>query len=295
MFGRRPDGRAVGSSVDPITRITPYIMVERNDAQCSSTQYIDSDILTEYMRKKRDEGFRVSQMEIIIAAFVRTISQMPQLNRFVVNKKLYARKELTVSLVVLKERSASHVVETTVKGFFDPGDTIYDVSKRIRKLVVENKALQAENGTDKLVNFLLAIPGLLAFMVGFLKLLDRFGCLPKAIINVSPFHTSMFISHMGSIKMDHIHHHIYNFGTTTMFFAIGKKETRVRLKRDGSLEGKWCLPIGTVSDERISPGGTMALGFALFNSLLKNPEKLESPPENIVYDIGLEYHVPKPE
>jgi len=295
MFGRRPDGKAVGSGVDPITRITPYIMVERSDAMCNATLYIENDILTTYMRKKRDEGFRVTQMEIIIAAFIRVISQMPQLNRFVVAKKLYTRKELAVSFVVLKERSASHIVETTLKILFDPSDTIYDVVNRIRKLVEENKEIENKNGTDKLVGFLLGIPGLLSFSVGFLKLLDRFGCLPKKIIDVSPFHTSIFITNMGSIKMDHIHHHVYNFGTTSLFFGIGKRETRVRLKRDGTLEGKWYMPIGAVNDERIAPGGTMALGFSMFKSLLRTPEKLEQPPEKVLYDLGLEYHVPKPE
>ncbi|MCL2539292.1 MAG: hypothetical protein FWE66_03035, partial [Oscillospiraceae bacterium] len=225
MFGRRPDGKAVGSEVDPITRLTPYIMVERSDAMCNSTQYIESDILTDYMRKKRDEGFRVTQMELIISAFVRAVSQMPQLNRFVVGKKLYARKELAVSFVILKERSASHVVETTLKVLFDPSDTVYDVVKRMRKLVEENRVVENENGTDKLVNILLSIPGLLSVSVGLLKLLDKVGWLPKKIIDVSPFHTSMFITNMGSIKMEHIHHHIYNFGTTSVFFGIGKRET----------------------------------------------------------------------
>ena len=295
MFGKRPDGKTVGSSVDPITRLTPYIMTERSDAMVNSTQYIDNEAMIEYIRKKRDEGIRITQMELIIAAFVRVVSQMPQFNRFIVGKKLYARKELTVSFVMLKERSASHIVETTIKVFFDPCDTVFDVSRRINKLVEENSKLEDSNNTDKLVNILLGIPGLLPVTVGFLKLLDRCGCLPKKIIDLSPFHSSMFITNMASIKMEHVHHHIYNFGSTSFFFAIGTRETRVRLARDGKLEAKWHIPIGTVSDERIAPGGTMALGLSMFKSLLKDPKKLEQPPEKVVYDRELEYHVPKPE
>ena len=295
MFGRRPDGKAVGNRVDPITRLTPYIMTERSDAMVNSTQYIDNESMIDYIREKRNEGFRITQMELVIAAFVRVVSQMPQFNRFVVGKKLYARKELTVSFVILKERSVSHIVETTVKVFFDPEDTIFDISKRINNLVDQNNKTENKNNTDKLVNFLLGIPGLLPLTVGFLKLLDRLGCLPKKIIDLSPFHSSMFITNMGSIKMEHVHHHIYNFGSTSFFFAIGTKVTRVKLTREGKLEGKWHLPIGTVSDERISPGGTMALGLSMFKSLLKDPKKLEQPPVQVVYDMGIEYHVPKPE
>ena len=295
MFGFRPDGKSVGGNVDPITRLTPYIMKERSDAMVNSTQYIDSEILTEYMRKKRDEGIRISQMSLVIAAYVRVVSQMPQLNRFVVGKKLYARKELTVSFVILKERSSSHIIETTVKVFFDPSDTVFDVARRINKLVDENKNNDNVNKTDRLVNLLLGIPGFLPVTVGFLKFLDRIGLLPKKILDISPFHTSMFITNMGSLKMEHVHHHIYNFGTTSIFFGVGNRMTRVRLRRDGSLEGKWNLPIGVVNDERIAPGGTMALGFSLFKSLLKTPEKLETPPDKVVYDMGLEYHASKPD
>ncbi len=295
MFGRRPDGKAVGSRVDPITRLTPYIMVERSDAQVHSTQYIDSEILTEYIRKKGDEGFRITVMELVIAAYIRTVSQMPQLNRFVIGKKLYARKELTVAFAILKERSQSHIVETTVKVHFDPSDTIYDVSKRISTVIEENKAVEASNKTDKLVNALLSIPGLLSVTVGFLKFLDRVGLLPKKIIDLEPFHSSMFITNMASIKMEYVHHHIYNFGSTSLFFGLGNKMVKSRLKHDGTLESKNYWPIGIVNDERIAPGGTMALGFSIFKSVLKNPEQLELPPEKIVYDIGLEYHLPKPE
>lgn len=295
MFGRRPDGRAVGSHVDPLTRLLPYIMLTRNDALVNSTQYVESEVLSDYIRKKRDEGLRITHMELMIAAFVRVVSQMPQFNRYIVGRKLYARKELTVSFAILKERSASHIVETTVKIFFDPTDTIYDVAKRVNKAVSENKTVEDENDTDKLVNVLLSIPGLLTVAVGLLKFLDRLGWLPKKIIDLSPFHSSLFLTNMGSIKMEYVHHHIYNFGTTSFFFGVGKKSTRVRLKRDGSLAGVRCYPIGVVNDERISPGGALGLGLSMFHSLLKTPEKLELPPENVVYDIGLEYHQPKPE
>lgn len=294
MFGRRPDGRSVGSHVDPLTRMLPYIMTTRNDALVNSTQFVESEALSAYIRKKREEGFRITHMELMIAAFVRVVSQMPQFNRYVVGRKLYARKELTVSFVILKERSQSHIAETSVKIFFDPTDTIYDVAKRVSRAIDENKTIENENDADKLVNVLLSIPGLPAVAVGLLKSLDRLGWLPKKILSISPFHSSLFLTNMGSINMEYVHHHIYNFGTTSIFFGVGKKSTRVRVRRDGSLVGVRCYPIGIVNDERVSSGGALGLGLAMFHSLLKNPEQLELPPEKVVYDVGLEYHQPKP-
>ena len=295
MFGRRPDGKTVGMHVDPITRLTPYIMTERVDAQVASEQYIDSEILSDYIRKKKAEGLRITHMELVIAAFVRVVSQMPHFNRFVVGKKLYARNELTVSFAMLKERSARHIVETTLKIHFDPSDTIYDVSRRVSSEIEKNRSIEAKNNTDKLVNVLLSIPGLLSIVVGFLKMLDRIGWLPKSIIDVSPFHSSLFVTNMGSIKMGHVFHHIYNFGTTSYFFGIGRRVARVLLSHDGKVSAKNYYPIGIVNDERIAPGGSQSLGLTLFNSLLKKPERLEQPPEEVFFDIGLKYHQPKPE
>lgn len=48
--------------------------------------------------------------------------------------------------------------------------------------------------------------------------------MPKAVINASPFHTSVFLTNVGSLGIDSVYHHLYNFGTTSLFFAMGKKK-----------------------------------------------------------------------
>ncbi|NLL90869.1 MAG: 2-oxo acid dehydrogenase subunit E2 [Ruminococcaceae bacterium] len=293
MFGRRPDGRSVGSAIDPITRLTPYIMTKRSDAQVMSTQFIDGDILRKYIREKRNEGFSVTHMSVIIAAFVRTISQMPHINRFVVGKKLYARNELAVSFAILKQRGKKGVAETTVKIKFDPSDTIYDVAKRVQKVIDDNKEVEDKNNLDKFVNFLLAIPGFAAVVVGLAKLMDRLGLVPKKILDLSPFHTSMFITNMASINMEYVHHHIYNFGTTSYFLGVGKSTYRPHMTRDGTLKAKRVYPVGIVVDERVSVGGEMGLALNLFRSYLKNPWDLETPPEKVYFDVHGGYSLKK--
>ena len=299
MFGHRPDGKLVTKGVDPITRFTPYIMVERSDAQCYTTQYADSDILQEYVRKKRAEGIKISQMDVIIAAYVRMIAHMPELNRFVVGKKLYARNECCISFAMVKRMGTTDFLETTVKIHCDPAtDTIFDVSRRIQATIERNRQLSTSNSTDKIANGVFKVPGLPTIGVGLLKFLDRIGCLPKSIIDASPFHTSMFITNMGSIGMTSLYHHIYNFGTTTEFIGLGKKEYRLKVKRDKETREKVIhaqpvYPMACVIDERVCAGAMYSMGFKYVDHYLSHPELLETPPDpsEVRYDIGCEYHL----
>ena len=134
MFGRRSDGHLV-KKLDPIVALTSYIMPTRCDAQIFTDYKADFEKLARYIAAKSDEGYRITFMEIIIAAYVRTVSQLPEINRFVANKRLYARSELAVSFALVRDSADGELSENTTKCYFDLNDTIYDVSDRIRDTV----------------------------------------------------------------------------------------------------------------------------------------------------------------
>ena len=72
---------------------------------------------------------------------------------------------------------------------------------------------------------LTSIPAfLIEFAMNVIRFLDKHGILPKFLIRVSPFHTSAFVTNVGSLGIDAIFHHLYNFGTTSMFFAMAEKK-----------------------------------------------------------------------
>ncbi|MEA5051242.1 MAG: 2-oxo acid dehydrogenase subunit E2 [Oscillospiraceae bacterium] len=290
MFGKRVDGRTVGNNVDPITRVVPYIMTERMDAQCYCTQYFDSEIIDDYIHRKHREGHNISKMALILAAYVRAVSQYPEINRFVVGRTLYARKELCVSFCMLKINSATEFLETTVKVYFDPADTVYDVARKLDDTIERNRKLTTNNKTDKVANVLIGIPGLLSIGVGFLKWLDRIGLLPRSLVDASPFHTSMFITNMASIGMNHLHHHLYNFGTTTVFIGMGNKVNQVSVNTEGKMRVRKMYPLAVTTDERVCAGAVYSMAFKVIDKVLRNPELLETPPETVRHDCGVEIH-----
>lgn len=289
MFGLRSDGKAVGSRVDAFTRITPYIMPDRNDAQNFNTVYVDVATITDYVREKRAEGRPMSTMAVILAGYVRMIATMPELNRFVVNRKLYARKYLSVSFVVINKAGVDNFEETNVKIKFRPTDTIFEVAEKVEAAIAENQKSTADNATTQLANKLVGIPGLLSLGVPFLKWLDKVGLLPKAVIEASPFHTSCFITNMASVRVGKLYHHLYNFGTTSQFLGLGEKERQVYADLDGNVKVRYVYPIGVVTDERVAAGSFYALGFRTFKRCMANPRLMETPPETVRWDCDVQY------
>ena len=291
MFGFRPDGRRI-TSIDPTVRMTPYIMPMRCDAQVFLQHKADFELMSRYIAKKSAEGEKITYMQIIIASYVRTISQHPEINRFIMNKQLFSRNNCTVAFTMLKDPTRHDSDETAVKIKYDLTDTIFDVRDRMMARIEENRVPENKNFLDKLLAFLFAVPGLPTAVVGLVRLLDRYGLCPGALLDELPFHTSMFITNNASIGLHHVNHHLYNFGSTSLFFGMGTQE-RVAVMEGGQTRMKRFLPIGITADERVCSGAHYAGFFLTMKHYLDHPEELELPPESVRFDPKCEYHVPK--
>ncbi|MBR5224019.1 MAG: hypothetical protein IKV81_07645 [Clostridia bacterium] len=276
----RADGKRLRHT-DPMYRVAAHIMDKRVDSMNMTTIDIPYEPIQEYINKKRKEGIRISHMALVIAAYIRTMSEFPELNRFVVNKKIYTRNEVAVGMVVLKSLEDHN--GTMSKMYFDKANTVFEVNDIINKYVEENRDVPENNSTEKLIKILLSIPGLLTVGVKLFKLMDRYGLLPKAIINASPFHMSMGITNLASIRTNHIYHHCYEFGTTSVFMAMGNLREVAKRKGDEIIFVR-SLPIGVTMDERICSGSYFASAFRALKKYLANPELLEVAPEKVIED-----------
>ena len=189
----RSDGYRVKGN-DPMYEIVPHIMPQRYDASNSIKVNIDLEAMQDYIRQYRRRGVSISHMSIIIAGYLRLVSQNPYLNRFVMNKKIYARNHFCVSFVTLTPGAES---DTVSKLYFNLDDTLDIVNDKINAAIDRAKNLKGPNSMDKLAAKLCRTPFLLTFGIGFLKLLDKFFTLPMSIVDASPFHTSLFCDKSG--------------------------------------------------------------------------------------------------
>jgi len=273
MFGRRADGHKV-KNASLLFRVVPHIMPTRADSQVYFAQDIPIKGMDEYINKKAEEGIKLSYMHIVYAAIVKTIAAKPELNRFIVNSIPYERDGIWMSLMVKKSMS-DEGEETLIKLRFDGTENIFEIKEKLENAIIENKSETTENSTEKFVKKLEKMPNLLLkIIICLIKFLDRYGLLPKSLIELSPFHTSAFLTNVGSLGIDAIYHHIYNFGTTSMFFAMGKKKKDFVPEDDEIVEEK-CLSTAFVGDERICDGYYFANAFKQLVKYIKKPELME--------------------
>lgn len=274
----RSDGTKVIAE-NPLYNLMPYIMPRRYD----SFNYITLDIpeapLKKWMNEKRKEGRSVSHLAIFLTAYLRMVEKYPALNRFVGgNHKIYEHKDISAGMVILRPGGG----ETMIKIYLNPGDTIFDVQNRINALLEENReggtddGTQSEtNGLDKIVNFLLHTGPLMTVAMAILRFLSSYGLLPKKVTDASPFHSSLLISNLASIRCNHIYHHIYDFGTISIAITMGNMREVPKRLRDGSIDLVRCIPLGVVMDERIESGYYFNSAFQYMKRFLNDPKLLE--------------------
>ncbi|MBO4671508.1 MAG: 2-oxo acid dehydrogenase subunit E2 [Bacteroidales bacterium] len=284
MFGYRADGKKV-KNLDPIQRLMPHIMVSRADAQNSTSYDFPCGPINAFIKKEDEKGEKFNYMHILIAAIVRGTALFPRINRFICHGRIYARNCIQISFVVKKVLS-SEAADTTIKLDFTGHESLPEIRDRINEAIQKNMSLDTKNGTDKIARLFSIVPNfLISTMVGLLKFADMHGLLPKAVLDLLPFHCTAFVTNLKSIKGPSIYHHIYNFGNTGMFFAMGKESLQPVVRNGEVVPGK-LLPIRIVTDERFCDGFYFVNAFNKLRDLMLNPEtmmeRLEELPQDTI-------------
>ena len=285
-WGDRSDGYKL-RTVNPMTRMMPYIMPQRADACNYFADSIDVTKTDRFCREKvRAVMTNFGFLHILIASYLRAISQRPALNRFVSGQKIYARKGIQIVMVV-KKRMAIDSPDTCIKVDFEPDDTVDEVYEKFNRAVTEvQNAPDDKNEFDKLNKVLSLIPGLFCrWTINLLRFLDYFGIMPRMILRLSPFHGTMIVTSMGSLGIRPIYHHIYNFGNLPVFFSYGGRRSEVVCDANGNVSTRKCIELKVVTDERICDGFYYASAFKIIKRHAENPELLEAKPETVYEDI----------
>ena len=212
-WGDRKDGRLL-RSIEPIAIFSLYIMNTRNDANNSIADSIELSAIQKYVHKKRQEGFEgFNIMYVLVAAYVRVVSQKPGINRFINGHRIYARNNIEVSLMV-KKKLELNAPETMFKFFFKPENTINEIYKDMHEKIYAYQNEPDSDVSDDLDGFLRAIVRLprwiLRLIMKLLYKLDYHGLIPQSLLALSPFHGSMVLSSMGSLGVPPVFHHLFS-------------------------------------------------------------------------------------
>lgn len=263
----RADGKHV-KDLPSYVKFFPFLMKKRLDASIYFKQKINLTNTLQYM-----ENNNLKLFHIYIASLLKLGIEKPVFNRFVVGKRVYQRNYLAVGFMA-KEKLNEESKEISVKVFFDESDNIYDVKNKIEEKVSVVKK-KGDFDVDKTIDLLTSIPKFITTFIFFiLKTFDHFGLLSKNFIEDNPLFVSAYVTNVGSIGLDAPFHHMYEWGTTSLFSSLGQIHKDYIIDEE-KIKIADVVNISFTIDERIADGIYMAKALKDFKNYMENPHLLE--------------------
>lgn len=276
-MGDRRDGTLL-RDLDALHAFTPYLYPNRADNEAFIRETIDLTQVNAYLAKKNEahaeEPYKL--FHLILAALLKTVTLRPKMNRFIQGYRMYQRNRLTAAFVV-KKKFQDEAHEALAFLDYGPDDTVDTLYTRIMAEIHQCRSEKLDNssaGMDKLTK----LPRwFLRIVMWILHKLDFYGHAPEFLVKTDPNYASVFVSNLGSIKLQAGYHHLCNWGTNSLFLTIGEIKPTPFYAQDGSCKVCDGLELGLTIDERIADGYYYAESVRLLRHLLLHPELLERP------------------
>ncbi|MGD1832958.1 MAG: 2-oxoacid:acceptor oxidoreductase [Sphaerochaetaceae bacterium] len=275
---RRNDATFVTNLI-PYKRIFPYIMPKRTESLVYHKFSIDLTKTLQFIKElnrtdnNKDHQYRV--FEFFLSAVMRTIALRPQLNRFIMNYDCWQRNELSLNFVV-KEDYTDEAPEHSAILYFEPTMTFPEMATIINNTIEDSRKGGNDNDTDAAINFFLHFPKfILRAIVGIIRFLDVKGIAPKALRDADGLHATAFVANLGSINLlGSPHHHLYEWGTTSIFITMGMLQRKRTIDAEGNRSFVDKMDIGVTLDERIADGFYFIRSIQVLQDILNHPEKM---------------------
>lgn len=282
-WGDRKDGVWL-KDLPPLNRIMPGLMPNRADNEAYISVDIDLRPLDAYLAKKNDGRTedKYTYFHLISAAIAKAFVLRPRMNRFIVNNKVYQRKNLTVAFVV-KKKFDDRSEEGLAFLEYGPKETLDTFHSNIMSVIHQTRKEGASDTSSGAMDIVSKLPQwLINFIVRTTLWLDKHGWAPQALIGSDPNHAAIFLTNLGSIGLEGGYHHLVNWGTNSCFIVLGKKYMKMEYDRDGTADLHEVIPLGITLDERIADGYYYSGTVALVKELLAHPELLDLPADTAV-------------
>lgn len=271
MWWNRCDGDLI-RSLPRTRRVMPYLMRGRNESAVWFEQAVDltrvDPALAEFTART---GLHVTVFHVVLGALARTLHERPGINRFVAGGRLYQRRGVQLAWAA-KERFDDDAPLVTVKRTFPPGESFEELVRDI-DLRDEQAKRQGKSATDRELAAVLALPGIgRRAALGLIRRADALGMLPAWYVDPDPMYASAFLANLGSVGLDAGFHHLYEYGTASLFCAIGR--VRQSPSPAGNGTGHPEVVLRLTFDERVEDGLYARRSLERFREVLEDPDAL---------------------
>ena len=272
-YGGRRDGERIKAGQD-LAGLFPFMFKRRCDSVVYFSQDIDMEPMLAYIEKRKSEGADVSFFPLFITALVRVLFERERMNRFIIGRRMYQRDYVDISTVA-KRHISDDGEESLIRLHFRKTDGFEDV---VRKLRGEVKIAKSDTPLeeDKVFSFFTSLPRfVLRAVVAVLEWMDFYKGIPNDLASIDPMRASAFVANMGSIGIDANYHHLFEWGTCSLFVNVGRICKKPVVLEDDTLAVRSMVQLCVTLDERISDGFYSARSFDLMRHYLTHPEEIE--------------------
>jgi len=269
MFGKRPDATLV-RDLNAMRRFMPYVSPRRNDSLFYMNQDIGAEAAFEFIEKKNEERPKnrpITLFHLYLRAISMVLLLRPGVNRFVKAGQVWQRDG-----VWMTRKLVDGAPMITIKRRFHPESETLDEMTDATYEQLRAGRRGKQTTSDKEVKWMLRLPGpLIRIALAMARLADYFGLLPRKMIDADPLYTSIFLANLGSINYPAGFHHLWEYGTASIFGVMG----RIERGTDGNRKftSAWSY------DERMEDGLYSYHSLEMIRNWIENPETMVEPVE----------------
>jgi hypothetical protein len=269
MFGRRSDATLV-QGLSTMRRFMPYVSPRRNDSLFYMMQSIEVEAALEYLEKRNRErpaDRPITLFHLFLRSCGHALHLRPGVNRFVKAGRLWQREGCWITFSAKREIKDGSPMLTIKRRFEPTRESLDEMVDAIYERLRSGRAGK-RTASDKEMGVLLRLPGFAVRLALWLvRRGDDLGLLPRAMIDADPLFTSVFLANLGSIDYPAGHHHLWEYGTASLFGVMGRIEP--------GPEGRRRIQVAWTYDERIEDGLYSYHTLEGIRERLEHPELLE--------------------
>lgn len=225
--GDRRDGRLVREA-DSMHKFAGFLLPNRCDNEAVMSELVDMSAVEEFVKKKNADSpdFKYTMFHVICAAVAKVLYDRPKMNYFYAGNRLYERNEISFSFVVKRQFNDMSSEALAIIKLDKDSDvsSLEQIYGKVKKFVTHVRSENKTDGTTDIISVLVKSPRpIMKFIISMLNFLEARDWLPNDLVEFDPYHSSVFISNTGSIKLFRTVSSSYELGDELVFHSRGRK------------------------------------------------------------------------
>lgn len=264
----RADGVLV-KGAHPYRRLMWFVMPTRNECVVYYEDKVRAENLLEYLGQAKPK-FECDVTHTAVAALNVAIGENPRMDQFVIGRRLYKRKERAITFSMKRKALDRKAKLAVVRMPMNNDETFASLAGRMNDSISHQRSGEKTHSDKEYALFNLLPRTVLRLFTWLFHALDYVNLLPYAFTKEDSLYTSAVVANLGSLGMQPGFHHLYEWGTSSVFMMVGAIKEEPVVENGTIVPGK-VLTIRYSYDERIDDGLSTRRAILRVQEILSDP------------------------